>query len=271
MTVPLSRSGRSALEVAEEASQQAGELIVERFGTQKRVSYKGRANVVTDVDIQAEKLILRLLQEEYPDFSVLSEESEARITGSSYAWVVDPLDGTRNYASSVPHFCVNIALTSDQEVVLGVTYDPVRRELFRVQRGQGAYLNGQPIAVSGKQRLEDCLIGFDMGYADHKGVWALRMVQHLWPGMQSIRMMGSSALGLAYAACGRVDLYFHHHLYPWDVASGLLLVQEAGGMVTDRFGQPATLESSSVAASSPRLLKSFLKATEGLEWRRLPS
>ena len=267
-TVPNSTSGRSALTVAMEAARSAGELIVRRFGTPMGVVTKSRANVVTDVDVEAETLALKLLREEYPDFGIISEESEPIITGSRYTWVVDPLDGTRNYASGIPHYAVVVALALDGEVIIGVTHDPVRSEVFTAEKGKGARLNDLPISISSREAMPECLLGFDMGYADDKAVRALDMVKALWPGMQSIRIMGSAALGLAYAACGRVDIYFHHHLSPWDLASGLLLVSEAGGTVVDRHGKPASLESESIIASSPQLVRRFLEATDGLEWRK---
>ena len=256
------------LTVAVEAAKCAGDIIASRFHTTKEVSFKGRADVVTDVDLLAEKAAFQVLLREYPDFGILSEESEPVVTESSYSWVLDPLDGTRNYASGIPHVSVVVALARDGEVVLGVTYNPLRNEVFTAERGKGAYLNDRPISVSTRQGLPECLLGFDMGYIDEKAVTALDMIRALWPGMQSIRIMGSSALGLAYAACERVDLYFHHHLAPWDIASGLLLVSEAGGKVMDRHGGPATLETASVIASSPHLIDHFLKATDGLEWRK---
>ena len=250
------------------AALRAGEVILSRFHTLKEISYKGRANLVTDVDVLAERAALQLLQDEYPDFGVLSEESEPIATRSGYTWVVDPLDGTRNYASGIPHVAVVVALALNGEVILGVTYDPIRGEAFTAEKGKGAYLNDAPISVSSKEGIPQCLLGFDMGYVDEKAVMALDMIKALWPGMQSIRIMGSSALGLAYAACGRMDIYFHHHLAPWDIASGLLLVSEAGGMTLNRQGSSATLESESVIASSPHLVDRFLEATEGLEWRK---
>ena len=270
-SIPISASGRQAIEVALDAARLAGEVIVRRLNTPKEVSFKGRANVVTDVDLLAESAALQLLQGEYPDFGILSEESHPVLTDSTYSsftWVLDPLDGSRNYASGIPHVSVVVALAMQGEVVLGVTYDPIRREAFTAQRGKGACLNDVPISVSPREEIPDCLLGFDMGYIDEKALTALDMVKALWPGMQSIRIMGSGALGLAYAACGRVDIYFHHHLAPWDIASGLLLLSEAGGRVVDRHGEPATLRSESVIASSPHLIGRFLAATEGLDWRR---
>jgi myo-inositol-1(or 4)-monophosphatase len=266
--IPSSADGQGALEVAAEAARRAGSVVRERLHGPKSVNFKGRADVVTDVDIQAEELALGYLRAEYPDFSILSEESEPVRTGSSYTWVVDPLDGSRNYASGIPHFSVVVGLAWKGEVVLGVTYDPIRDELFSAEKGKGAFLNGVPISASPNREIPDCLLGFDMGYIGEPAVSALDMVKHLWPAVQGIRIMGSGALGLAYAACGRMDIYFHHRLYPWDIASGLLLVQEAGGNVVDRHGMPATLDSQSVIASSPHLIDRFLVATEGLEWRR---
>ena len=267
-SIPGSTSGRDVLTIAIEAARRSGDIILDRFHTQKEISFKGRANVVTDVDVLAEKAALQLLRDEYPDFGILSEESDPIVTGSSYTWVLDPLDGTRNYASGIPHVSVVVALAQNGEVIVGVTYDPLRKEVFTAEKGNGAYLNDMPISVSSREEIPDCLLGFDMGYVDEKAVLALDMVKSLWPGMQSIRVMGSGALGLAYAACGRVDIYFHHRLYPWDVASGLLLLSEAGGRVVDRHGNPATLESESVIASSPHLISRFLAATEGLDWRK---
>ena len=266
--IPPSTSGKGALDVAIEAARGAGEVILSRFKTQKEIRFKGRANLVTDVDLLAEKRALEVLQGEFPEFGIISEESEPVVTGSSYTWIVDPIDGTRNYASGIPHIAVVVGLALDGEIILGVTYDPVREEVFTAEKGRGAYLNGAPLSVSARGELPECLLGFDMGYVDAKAVMALDLVRALWPGMQSIRIMGSGALGLAYAACGRVDVYFHHNLASWDIASGLLLVSEAGGKVVDRYGKPATLDSTSVIASSTHLIERFLTSTDGLEWRK---
>jgi len=260
--------GDSALHVAEEAARAGGRVIREGFSREVSVSFKGRGNVVTNVDVRAEKAILGVLRQQYPDLSVRSEESEVLDLGSRYTWVVDPLDGSRNFASGVPHCCAVVALAEGDDVVLGVTYDPFREELFAAEEGKGATLNGRPICVSSKQTLEECLMGCDLGYVDWKGKLALDMLHGLWPGMQGLRIMGSSSLSLAYAACGRLDLYFHHHLYPWDIAAGLILVREAGGLVVDKHGERADLSKESLVASSPHLVRKFLEATEGHSWRR---
>lgn len=265
--IQLSQFGRPALEVSIDAAKRAGEIIKERFLTDKEVRFKGRADIVTDVDLAAERVILDLVQSEFPQFSILSEESSPIETGSPYTWVIDPIDGTRNFAEGIPHFCVVVALARGNDVVMGVTYDPIKEETFTALQGEGAWLNGEPLSVSDRQEIPQCVLGFDLGYYDDKAATALDMIRSLWPGFQTMRLLGSSALGMAYAAAGRLDLYFHHSLSPWDSASGLLLAREAGGNVVDRQGQSANLFTPSVIVSSQTLIDRFLEATEGLAWR----
>ena len=265
--LPVSKSGRSAMDVALEAARAAGAIIQDRFHSEKEVHFKGRSDIVTDVDLAAEKTILDLLTGEFPDFSILAEESKPVEGNSPYKWVVDPLDGTRNYAHGIPHFCTIIALAKDDHIVAGVTYDPVRDEMFTAEEGRGAFLNGAPIKASETTELSRSLLSCDLGYVDEKAGLALDMVRSLWPGMYSVRFMGSSGLGLAYAAAGRVDLYFHHSLSPWDLATGLVLAQEAGAKVVDRQGNAGTLFTPSVIVSSPVLVEEFLQKTDGLPWR----
>ncbi len=266
-SMPVSKNGRTAMDVALEAARAAGAIIRDRFHSEKEVHFKGRSDIVTDVDLAAEKSILELLTGEFPDFSILAEESKPVDGDSPYKWVVDPLDGTRNYAHGIPHFCTIIALAKDDHIIAGVTYDPVREEMFTAEEGQGAYLNGTKIKASETTELSRSLLGCDLGYVDEKAGLALDMVRSLWPGMYSIRFMGSSGLGVAYAAAGRVDLYFHHSLSPWDIAGGLVLAQESGARVVDRQGHDATLFSPSIIVSSPVLIEDFLKTTDGLPWR----
>ena len=266
--LPRSNSGHTALAVCETAARRAGELVMERFRSDIEVSLKGRANVVTDADLASERLILEYVGAEYPQFGILSEES-APVAGSSpYTWVVDPIDGTRNFAEGIPHFCVVVAVAEGSDVVAGVTYDPVRDEMFAAQRGHGATLNGEPIRVSDRQQIDEAVLGFDLGYNFDQAKLLLEMAGDLWPQVQAYRLMGSSALSLAYAACGRIDLYFHHSLSAWDIASGILLAREAGGQVLDRATlEKATLFSSGLIVSNPTLVAQFLKMTDGTAWR----
>ncbi|CAI8026987.1 Inositol monophosphatase [Geodia barretti] len=253
--------------VALEATKAAGAIIREGWNSDREITFKGRADIVTDIDVKAEKAVLEILTSAFPDFGILAEESSPIAGKSQYRWVVDPLDGTRNYAQSIPHFCTIVALADSDEVIAGVVYDPVREETFTAARGQGAFLNGSPISVSETTELSRSLLSFDLGYVDEKAGLAIDLLRSLWPGMYSVRLMGSAGLGVAYAASGRVDLFFHHSLSPWDIAAGLILAKEAGGRVVDRQGNDAGLFTPSVICSSPVLIDGFLAATDGLPWR----
>ena len=265
--LPATADGRSAMDIALEATRAAGAIIREGWNSDREITFKGRADIVTDIDVKAENAVLEILTGAFPDFGVLAEESSPVAGSSPYRWVVDPLDGTRNYAQSIPHFCTIVALAEDDEVIAGVVYDPVREETFTAAKGQGAFLNGAPISVSETTELSRSLLSFDLGYVDEKAGLAIDLLRALWPGMYSVRLMGSAGLGVAYAASGRVDLFFHHSLSPWDIAAGLILAKEAGGRVVDRQGNDAGLFTPSVICSSPVLIDGFLSATDGLPWR----
>jgi len=257
--LPLARSGKSALEVAVEAAREAGKILLDYFHSQKTITRKGEINLVTDVDYRSEKVILELLGREYPDFNIVSEESNSSATVSGYTWIVDPLDGTNNYIFGIPMFCTNIALVENDRIVLGVTYDPLRDELFRVQSGRGVYLNGLAVRVSGESSLKASLLAFDLGYSVEEGQRLLSMAGKLRNHVHCIRIIGSAALGLAYVACGRVTVYMHRSIYPWDIAGGLLMVREAGGEVIDWHNKPATVHSGEVIASNAGLRHEFLQ------------
>ena len=269
MSIPLGNSGKTALEVAREAAKLAGKLAKERFEGEKGIRFKGPGDVVTDVDTEAEALIFGLIQEEFPDHTLVGEESAYDVRADEgYAWIVDPVDGTRNYAMGLPIYSTVVGLALDGEVLVGVNYDPEREDLFEAERGRGAYLNGKRIRVSQKTALEDSVIGFDVPYDDVGARQELDMLaQSVWPHMTTVRTIGSSALGISYAAAGRTDLYFQHRLSPWDQVAGMLLVEEAGGVITDRNGNRATLYSDGIIASNARLHEEFLRLTEGADWR----
>ena len=258
-TLPLSRSGEDALQVAAEAARKAGEVLKTHFREKTLVKYKGRANIVTDVDLRSEEVLKSFLRAEYPDHSILSEESEAIEGNSSYKWILDPLDGTNNYSFGIPFFSIVIALTKGKDVLLGIVYDPLRDEMFSARKGEGATLNNSPIHVTRKKTVQESLIGLDLGYVDEKGKRSLEFITSLWPKMYAYRIMGSAALGMAYTACGRLDLYFHLLIYPWELACGQLLVIEAGGVATDLEGKPVKIGQGSVIASNKAVHADFLR------------
>ncbi|MBM3156493.1 MAG: inositol monophosphatase [Chloroflexi bacterium] len=259
MTLPQSRSGRSVIEVASEAARGAGEILKANFREKVQVKYKGRANIVTAVDLKAEDSLKSFLHTEYPDHSIVSEESDPVKGASSYKWILDPLDGTNNYSFGIPYFSTVIALTRGDDVLLGIVYDPLRDEMFHAQKGKGAFLNNSPISVTRKTKVQDSLIGLDLGYVDEKGKRTLNLIASLWPNMYAFRIMGSAALGMAYTASGRLDLYIHLLLYPWELACGKLLVTEAGGTVSDWEDKPVAIGEGSVIASNKAIHADFLR------------
>lgn len=267
--IPRGMSGRTAAEIARHAAVEAGKVMRDKFNRSKQITYKGPGNIVTDVDTEVEQLIFSVLKTEYPNMSFVGEESagDAR-ADEGYVWIVDPLDGTRNYAAGIPFYSTVIGLAHDGEVLVGVNYDPVRDDMFEAERGGGAFLNGLPIHVSERAALKDCVIGVDLSYNSIGAANALGLLSGLWPNMQTARIMGSSALGISYAAAGRTDLYFHHSLAPWDMVAGILLVREAGGVITDRGGKKMTLYGDGLIASNKKLHAEFLQRTVNTPWRQ---
>jgi len=276
LALPIAADGRSAAAIAEAAIRSAGAIITDAFaviaaGGQVTVDHKGWNNLVTEVDCASEAAILNVLCSAFPDIAVLSEEAgEIRVASdgrSDYQWVLDPVDGTRNLASGLPHAAVNVALAHRGEVVLALTYDPQRGELFQAEVGAGATLNGTSIHVADAESLRECVVGFDMGYIEDYGHRMLAMVSGLWPKVQTVRVMGSIALGMAYVAAGRLQVYGHHHAYRWDRAPGLLLVREAEGVVTDLRGADAALVDGPLVCGAPLAHAAFMRASNGTAWR----
>ena len=229
-------------------AREAGAILKEYYSREKRIESKGNRNLVTEVDLRSEKCILKIIHDEYPEHSILCEESGENEAASEYRWIIDPLDGTTNYAFGIGHFCVSIALTRNDEVLLGVIYDPLKDELFRAQKGVGAFLNDSPISVANKRGIGMTLIGFDLGYDDTASKEMISTASDLWSAQTTFRLMGSAALGITYVACGRLDLYFHRSLYSWDIAAAILLLREADGELTDWEGKPATVWNKQVIA-----------------------
>lgn len=258
-----SSSGRKPLDVALQAAKEAGAIVLQHFRQEYSLKWKGKSNVVTDVDLMAERCVLSVLHREFPSHGVLAEESGQGAGDSPYVWTVDPLDGTNNFMFGLPFFCVNLALMRHDDVVLAVTYDPVHGEMFHAEKGSGAYVNGARSAVSGRAELLKSAVGFDLGYDHASGMSMLDVASGLWRRVHSLRLMGSAALSLAYVAAGRLDLYMHQHLYPWDTAAGILLVRESGGVVTDWQGSQAGPRTSKIIAGGPNVHREFTDLQPG--------
>jgi len=255
-------SHNRALRSAVAAARHAGDILVRGLPSpDKRARAKAHPNdPTTSYDRAAEDAIVRVLTSGHPDDGLVKEESAASQGTSGRRWIIDPLDGTNNFLAGIPHFAVSIALEDGGEVVLGCVHDPVRDETFTAIRSDGAYINGERIAVSARDRLDGAVLG--AGLSSHPGRRA-EMIDRLPPLLTRagvLRALGSASLDLAYVAAGRFDAIWYLSLHAWDVAAGGLLVEEAGGRVTDLHGAPLRDPLAGVAASNSRLHDEFLHA-----------
>ena len=258
----------------EQIAREAGRLLMKYFEQRVNIEYKGEADLVTEADRASEKLILERIRQQWPGHDVVGEEGARIETGSDYRWYVDPLDGTTNFAHGFPVFCVSLALTFQGRRKAGVLYDPTRDELFAAEAGRGAFLNGRKIAVSKVTQLRQCLVA--TGFPSHK--------RHKNPNIffyhqltlhtHGVRRAGSAALDLACVACGRFDGFWEFNLNAWDTAAGILIVEEAGGKVTDFSGGPVGITDRNVVASNglvhSDLLREFQEIFEGQGLEPLP-
>lgn len=226
-----------------------------------KIAEKSPNDFVTEVDQKVESEIIYHIKRAYPDHSILGEES-GEIDGNEWQWVIDPIDGTRNFIHGFPHFAISIAVLHKGKVEHGVIYDPNRQELFIASRGKGAVLNDRRIRVSTRKRLEDCLLGTGFAYRHTNKDMAIptQILQTFLPGCGDVRRAGAATLDLAYVACGRLDGFWELGLKIWDVAAGALLIKEAGGIVCDLDGSENFLKSGNVVAASPAIIKQMLKA-----------
>jgi myo-inositol-1(or 4)-monophosphatase len=259
---------------ATQIAREAGALLMEYFHRHVAIEYKGEADLVTIADRKSEALIRERLREHWPSHDILGEEGGLLDTGSDYRWYVDPLDGTTNFAHGFPVFCVSMALEHKGQRVAGVIYDPTRDELFAAEQGSGAYLNQQRIHVSKTANLAESLVA--TGFPSHK--------RHKNPNIffyhqitlrtHGVRRAGSAALDLCCVACGRFDGFWEFNLNPWDTAAGVLLVEEAGGRITNFRGGPFELTSRETLASNglvhEELLNEFEKIFSGRDLEPLP-
>src|SRR5580693_5097274 len=242
------------LEVALEAAREAGTVLLSEHSRPQKISYKGEVDLVTETDKRSEAIVVGRLRREFPDHRIVAEEgSSGAVAASRYEWHVDPLDGTTNFAHGYPCFAVSIGLLEDGKPLVGVVFNPVSDELFSAVRGEGAFLNQKPIHVSDIKKLATSLVA--TGFPTHKRgenvnihyYWQFTLRSH------GVRRDGSAALDLCSVACGRFDAFWEFNLNSWDTAAGILLVQEAGGTVTDLAGQPYQVGGPDMLASNGRI------------------
>ena len=214
------------LNIMIKASEKASKVLIRDFGEVEKlqVSTKGPFDFVSNADIKAEKIIIEELNKSKRNYSIICEESGNKINDDkNNFWIIDPIDGTNNFLHGIPHFAITIALKSNNEIVSGITYDPIKDEMFYAEKNNGAYFNNQRIRVSKKNNLENCLFG-----TGDNGIKEVKVKKNI-----KIRNFGSSALDMAYVASGRLDGYFQKNLNIWDIAAGIILVKEAGGIIND--------------------------------------
>jgi myo-inositol-1(or 4)-monophosphatase len=248
------------LNIAVRAARNAGNIVVRAMDHIDRLNIKTKSenDFVTEVDKAAEQEIIRTIRKAYPDHAIMAEESGTQ-EGNDYLWIIDPLDGTTNYLHGFPQFAISIALQHKQVLEQAVVYDPLRQELFTASRGRGAQLNDRRIRVTSRTTLDGALLGTGFPFKQQQHLDAyLETFKALFPMTAGIRRAGAAALDLAYVACGRLDGFWELGLQPWDMAAGVLLIEESGGFVSDFAGEKNYLQTGNLVAANPRLLKPML-------------
>lgn len=243
------------LNFAIQTARDAGRVLAERFGRNLRISNKGELDLVTESDLASERLIIDRIKTHYPRHTILAEESgtnppAAEGAQSDWRWIIDPLDGTTNYAHGYPCFCVSMGLERNGTLELGVIYDPLRDEVFAAERGQGAALNGKRINVSPTPSLASALLCTGFPYDVRERSQFARHFTNFIMNAQGVRRDGAAALDLAYVAAGRFDGFWEEGLKPWDVAAGILLIEEAGGRVSDYHNRPLDIFTPPILATN---------------------
>ena len=229
------------------------------FGAEHTITYKGEVDLVTEIDEEAERVIREILLEAFPAYGMLAEEGGALVGEEDARWIVDPLDGTTNYAHHLPIFAVSIGLERSSAVVLGVVHDPIGEETFVAEQGRGATLNGEPIKVSDTDELIRALIATGFPYDRAEMPEALELFGRFAATTRGMRRLGSAALDLCYVASGRIDGYYERGIWPWDLAAGSVILEEAGGKLTNYRGGVLDLDGREIVASNGRLHPSIMR------------
>ena len=244
------------------AAKEAGKIILSYYSKNVNAVSKGSTyNLVTKADIASEDKIISIIKDKFPGHSIMTEESGEEIHKSDYCWVIDPLDGTNNFYHKFPMFCVSIALYKKGKPLIGVVFDPLKKELFYAEKNEGAFLNNKKIKVSSSNKLSKSLLA--LGFYYERGSLMRKsldqMKRFFYEDVHGIRRAGSAALDICYTACGRFDGYWELYLNPWDYAAGSLIVMEAGGRITDTQGQKYSLMMKNIVASNGRIHKDMIR------------
>ncbi len=248
------------LRIAVSAAYKSADVLRNKFGNIEKISKKGEIDLVTEADIESEKVIIKHIKSQFPEHSILSEESGEEIRNSDYLWIIDPLDGTTNFAHGLGLFATSIAFAAKGRVLAGVILNPITSELFSASSGKGSFLNGRPIRVSDSGIVKDSLLVTGFPY-DFNTILnpLINRFQNCLTEARGIRRLGSAALDLCYVACGRFDGFWEQNLKPWDTAAGFIIAEEAGAKVTDFSGKPFLVDKKEILVTNQKIHEEMIQ------------
>jgi myo-inositol-1(or 4)-monophosphatase len=238
------------------AAQAAADVLLKYYNGALNIKYKGETDPVTQADKNAQKSIIKVIKDIFPQHGLLAEEDGVKETDKDYCWIIDPLDGTVNFIHGIPMFCVSIGLKYKEDIIAGVIYAPAMREVFIAQKGKGAWLNGKKIGVSKNKDIIRSLAATGFPYyfrKDSKRV--MKNFDNIVHETQGVRRLGAAALDLAYVACGRFEFFWEEGLKPWDIAAGILMIKEAGGTISDYDGTENSLLNGTILAANSLVMQ----------------
>ena len=251
------------INVMVKACRKASKIIIRDFGEIEnlQVSLKGPGDFVTNCDKKVEKILIEELQKARPNYSILSEEVGKITNDESFKWIIDPIDGTANFLHGIPHFAISIGLEHNNEIICGIIYDPIKDEMFTAEKGNGSYLNNQRMRVSSRSQLKDCIIFTGGPKHDSKSKEESLKEYNNFSSrlLVPIRKLGSASLDMAYVAAGRCDGFWQRNLNYWDIAAGIILVKEAGGFVTDFYGENQYIQNKTILVTNSKINQEMIE------------
>jgi myo-inositol-1(or 4)-monophosphatase len=252
-------------------TQECGQLIADLFTQKRTIQKKGIIDLVTDADLLCEKKFIETIKTWFPSHSILSEE-QGKVSGDDdHLWIIDPIDGTTNYARNLPYFCISVGYAYRQKPQFGFVYAPLLNQFFEAEKGKGAFLNGELIHVSDHTELSDCFLttGFPYNIREQKNYDNINLFSHFSKNSLAVRRLGSAAIDLCYVACGIFDGYWELKLHPWDFAAGNLIVSEAGGLVSDFSGNRCPMEDCEILATNTKIHTKMLKDIQNIYAKKI--
>ncbi|MDD4333348.1 MAG: inositol monophosphatase [Patescibacteria group bacterium] len=246
------------------AAREAGKLLMKNLTKVKQMSLKAKHDIVTEIDLKAEKIIIDKIKRAFPDHNILSEESIASNKDSEYSWVVDPIDGTINFYHATAPFRVAICLTKNGSPLLSTIYNPIKNELYYAEKGKGATINNKPIRVNKNKKAENSVVMTHISSKEDARERTISALNSIFNKTLHMRAFGSGIAAMTYVASGKFDVFFNVRTYPWDILAGALLIEEAGGIVTDIEGKKITLKSNSVLATNGKVHKQILELLKNI-------